>query len=1582
MSVYHDQAQVPLRVYRVNGKCYRAYGKCSGCLWYNGGPDAYPNVLDPIPCNQCAGNTLYPTSLTPTTSPTASPTTAPTLQGPTPAPIGSNKQIFLDKLGSDHNVNCNKTFPCLTVEYGYNCFIGNNGCNLMGFNGNGLINLGDGKWYWQHSLIYDNEEVIINGNGMDRTTLEHNTLHSIGCKFYKCWVEINNLRLTTNQTDNTILNQIKMNIGGTLIFNNVLFDNSNAVWIIKDDRVKVIFNSCVFNNNNAFYQISNGATVQFTECEFYHNSHLAYNWLGCYLDTADHAMSVDLGAGYYDIDSCYQSCGEYKYFALQNGDSCYCDNDLYQATKFGSSTLCSSNHMGGSFANDMFEVNTVLSKQLFYVQNGANLEITNSLFNNNHHHQQSIPSGHIIYSSLNSTIMINNVLFQENTGYTAIIYSENSTLLVSSSYFQSNTNITSLILCNQSTVSVINSTLRNNEALNILKLWGMEIDNSNNFVCPSSNCSIQILSNKFESNYIHSIIETNSARLFINNNTFYNNVCHGFCIQSTDSSISIDSVAIDYSFIEFEVISALFKSTLCLTASITSNQNILNYLSFGESVNINNTKVMSHECDYVPFVFAFENISFSSLPTAEQHYLYDIPGAAVQQTLECADTTASCAIQCNGSVSCFSSIFLVSSAISTIHCGSSFSCGYALINTSDNALLDSFHVICDEKRSCMQAEIFIHQVNEFILDCVSSESCAQMTVHIQNTTNSSINCYLESACNSLTIYTKSDNTTLTLHGFSENIIFHLPSRFNENNINCDPQNAFLVISDQFNSLSELISQTFGTLPCSDVHMLCNDGDSCDMQYVQQTDAMDVDKFLKLFSCYGPMSVEEIFSLQCFGACGEYPTEFPTSYPTFNPTVDTLLPTSSPTVYPTKQTESPTFSPSNSPTNFPSVFTLPPSEEPTESPTNSPTNAPTRNPIASHEFDSEIQITYLLNNLNNNDKAMILTDPRNETKYIENVIKDKYFKKTVISYDKYMITITDIDGIEINKIDTNTAIKWENLDRLELNGKIDCDQDNNNINYCESIKGQSQPNNDFSDRVEAILRNHTGNNVLNFSVKNAIQLRIVCKDCSQSDAIDYVSYALLAVACSLGFLSILALLFNKGKFPKLSGFNVVDNASWTTLMIFGLQLWDFYSDIILSLEIMRRDDLVKNVYITIAGFGSTFFTFVPYMANLIIAIRVKRFIKNNIAAKAYFQQNTSLFVLLVVFSGGCHVSLSLVSSAVFGLEIFSSGLTSYEIRKLSKIKVFATVILENIPQIGCQMIYSASLNGNMTRAVQFALIASLLSAVAATLSYFIEQSDTDAIVVQYYLITRFAEKSTHHNDALNDDDKQKFIDNKGRRSALGSSIAEVFGISSDSIEIGNSTITKHGIITHIVHHIFDEDLKSMENSLAESMIFTQIGMTPKYYVSQLCKATSNELSQAYREHYGLDDTFETSFHWEYASILQKNPLVEERTLTVDEKSMNPLYKRKTEVFNRMRSQISNVNSFQKVKNNEENVMMGLKGLFSEKGAISHQHKMNLVQVLLDQMDDEKHDQEGNGNVNVQHIELVEMASVEQQTSTAL
>merc|ERR1719242_932013 len=61
----------------------------------------------------------------------------------------------------------------------------------------------------------------------------------------------------------------------------------------------------------------------------------------------------------------------------------------------------------------------------------------------------------------------------------------------------------------------------------------------------------------------------------------------------------------------------------------------------------------------------------------------------------------------------------------------------------------------------------------------------------------------------------------------------------------------------------------------------------------------------------------------------------------------------------------------------------------------------------------------------------------------------------------------------------------------------------------------------------------------------------------------------------------------------------------------------------------------------------------------------------------------IYALLVLLSGGAVPSLKLMSSNMFGLGVFSAGLSTLQLESFRSHHVFATVIIENVPQLYLQ-----------------------------------------------------------------------------------------------------------------------------------------------------------------------------------------------------------------------------------------------------------------------------------------------------------
>ena len=129
--------------------------------------------------------------------------------------------------------------------------------------------------------------------------------------------------------------------------------------------------------------------------------------------------------------------------------------------------------------------------------------------------------------------------------------------------------------------------------------------------------------------------------------------------------------------------------------------------------------------------------------------------------------------------------------------------------------------------------------------------------------------------------------------------------------------------------------------------------------------------------------------------------------------------------------------------------------------------------------------------------------------------------------------------------------------------------------------------------------------------------------------------------------------------------------------------DFYSDISLSLEVWRRSDVWRRPLMFGVALSSSFFVALPYCANLFVAARIRSLngvVRRNEAANTWFPHYSKVFTAFVVVTGGCHPALELVSSNVFGLASFSSGLTRFELKQLTCIKMLNSVVLENVPRL--------------------------------------------------------------------------------------------------------------------------------------------------------------------------------------------------------------------------------------------------------------------------------------------------------------
>eukprot|EP01084_Bolivina_argentea_P061457 112312_1 len=366
-----------------------------------------------------------------------------------------------------------------------------------------------------------------------------------------------------------------------------------------------------------------------------------------------------------------------------------------------------------------------------------------------------------------------------------------------------------------------------------------------------------------------------------------------------------------------------------------------------------------------------------------------------------------------------------------------------------------------------------------------------------------------------------------------------------------------------------------------------------------------------------------------------PSDIPTAPPTNAPSIS---PTINPTMFPTKvplnaPTAAPTFLPSNYPSNSPSI-----------APSISPTISPTRFPTRSNAYNKTMGIIFLISNLTKDNK-MRLVDLKHIQSEIIPLIETCYVNvpvgKTHLQYKQFQIVA--------NLFSYNYEIK--DLYTLQIDSIIhyDSDQVRNDI---ASISDTDQ----FLTDTRNILRLFYNNYAL-FTVQ-------INKSVEQVKSINYMFYSLLAFIIICCVSSLIVFGYNKKEGTK------TDDANWIILILVGLQIIDFITDILLSNEILNtfgNNGYHKTLLLYIVAVGSIIFIVLPYSINVYFAFQIEKYVENNKNAVVYIKNYRTLFIFLTLLTGSTFTSLSLLSSRIFAWDSLLSGLTKYELRKLSSLK---------------------------------------------------------------------------------------------------------------------------------------------------------------------------------------------------------------------------------------------------------------------------------------------------------------------------
>ncbi len=177
------------------------------------------------------------------------------------------------------------------------------------------------------------------------------------------------------------------------------------------------------------------------------------------------------------------------------------------------------------------------------------------------------------------------------------------------------------------------------------------------------------------------------------------------------------------------------------------------------------------------------------------------------------------------------------------------------------------------------------------------------------------------------------------------------------------------------------------------------------------------------------------------------------------------------------------------------------------------------------------------------------------------------------------------------------------------------------------------------------------------------------------------------------------------------------------------------------------------------------------------------------------------------SGGCYPTIFLLSSTIFGSNMFNSGLLNYELKHMNTTKIIGTICLQNIPQIFIQCIYAATIS-TITPSIAFAFIASVLSIICTPFTFIKINYTSFKYSLEIKMVNDTQIDDDHDQFIFHENENKNFVSHKGKTSKMSKILCEKFGCSSDCIEISrNSTVNTSSItlyVLHCINHIYDHD----------------------------------------------------------------------------------------------------------------------------------------------------------------------------------
>ena len=648
--------------------------------------------------------------------------------------------------------------------------------------------------------------------------------------------------------------------------------------------------------------------------------------------------------------------------------------------------------------------------------------------------------------------------------------------------------------------------------------------------------------------------------------------------------------------------------------------------------------------------------------------------------------------------------------------GETLSCFNAIINING---CDNTNILCNGDSACANMKILSSQTasnNVISITCGETKSCDYLNVTILGNPTIDISCFEVNACDDMNIKIDSGNykkTILNMYSYSNNIRFNNGFGFQEVDgdykqyITCNTRNTYIEYPTS-NTLtqSELETLVLGQyendlFPCDGIQILCYTDNasettsSCQMERSILNNNFNIDVSNPSIPCYW-VPIDYFIRSTCRGDCLSSPTESPTSSPTDAPSVPTEGPTSDPT-------RNPTMDPSSDPTADPSVEpTMDPTGEPTGDPTGAPSAAPSRAPTQDVDliYDVKIEMEFTCHNLTEQNKENLVKNTSQIIRSIIRIIEANYFDASDgLTYEHYWVLIYAINGVNILQskntrrrlpeydyvLEQSLSLEWFQDPAVPtiFGVRIECDD-----SIGEIITGKTTSAS-FKEGVQKGLRDLFNNQGIVFETPTDEELATAEKPKFTEEAEDdlFILYVSVIIAGVGVLTSLAAWAFNK---LRIKG----DNAKWFRPCLVALGVYDFISDINLSIQMWNHDQVATadiNRFHILALLGAIFIL-LPFCVNMYFAVTINSqdTIHRSPSARSWFGSNIAIFIILCVCCAGTYPVLGLTSSRIFGLELLNAGLLSSDLEELSKIKIKSTILMENLPQLGIQLYWRQSL----------------------------------------------------------------------------------------------------------------------------------------------------------------------------------------------------------------------------------------------------------------------------------------------------